>query len=165
MANEAYKDWYEQGLQAMKSATEQSKANPSDMSDVISSPELKEIMTAGSKAMTQHAQNIAQLLERAGGTSNGMPNVIMEGLRAGSKQMIQAAKDPAVRDASIIAASQLTIHYFIAAYGTLASTAKHLGLEEDAKMLKEMADQMKAGDERFTEIAKSSVNQQAQSAA
>ncbi len=165
MANEAYKEWYEQGLQAMKSATEQSKGNPGEMSDVISSPELKAIMTAGSEAMTQHAQNIAQLLERSGGTSSEIPNVIMEGLRAGSKQIIQAAKDPAVRDASIIAASQLTIHYFIAAYGTLASTAKHLGLEDDAKMLKQMADQMKAGDERFTEIAKSSVNKQAQSAA
>ena len=162
MANEAYKEWYEQGLQAMRSATEQSKTNPDDMSDAISSPELKEIMTTGSKAMTQHAQNIAQLLERSGGTSSDMPNVIMEGLRAGSKQMIQAAKDSAVRDASIIAASQLTIHYFIAAYGTLASTAKHLGLEDDAKLLKQMADQMKAGDERFTEIAKSSVNKQAQ---
>ena len=93
-----------------------------------------------------------------------MPNVMMEGLRAGSGQMIQAAKDPAVRDASIIAASQLTIHYFIAAYGTLASTAKHLGLDDDAKTLKQMADDMKAGDERFNEVAKSSVNKQAQSA-
>ena len=164
MAKEAYREWYEQGLQAMKAATEQSKGRPGGTSDVISAPELKEIMAAGSNAMTQHAQNIAQLLERSGGTSSGMPNVIMEGLLAGSKQMIQAAKDPAVRDASIIAASQLTIHYFIAAYGTLASTAKHLGLEEDAKMLKQMADQMKAGDERFTELA-SSVNKQAQSAA
>ena len=164
MANEAYKDWYEQGLQAMKSASEQGKGDPSETTEMISSPELKELMMSSSKVLTQHAQNIAQLLEKSGGTSSGMPNVMMEGLRAGSGQMIQAAKDPAVRDASIIAASQLTIHYFIAAYGTLASTAKHLGLDDDAKTLKQMADDMKAGDERFNEVAKSSVNKQAQSA-
>ena len=164
MANEAYKDWYVLGLQAMRSATEHGKGDPSNTSNSVSSPELKELLVGSSGVLTQHAQNIAQLLEKAGGSASSVPNVIMEGLRAGSGQMIEAAKDPEVRDASIIAASQLTVHYFIASYGTLASTAKHLGLEEDAEMLKQMSDEMKVGDERLIAIAKGSVNKQAQAA-
>lgn len=162
MANEAYKDWYVLGLQAMKSATEQGQGDPSNTSNSVSSPELKQLLVGSSQVLTHHAQKIAQLLQKAGGSSSSVPNVIMEGLRAGSGQMIEAAKDPAVRDASIIAASQLTVHYFIAAYGTLASTAKHLGLDDDARMLKEMTDEMKVGDEQLIEVAKGSVNKQAQ---
>ena len=165
MANDAYKNWYVQGLQALKSATEQGKGDPGETSNAISSPQLKEIMAGSSKVLMQHAQTLDRLLTKAGGTAGGTPNAIMEGIRAGSGHMIQAAKDPAVRDASIIAASQITVHYYIAAYGTLASTAKHLGLDEDAKMLKQMTDEMKVGDERLTDLAKSTVNPQAQSAA
>ena len=161
MANEAYKDWYVLGLQAVKSAIEAGKGDPSNTSNSISSPELKELLVGSSAVLTDHAQKIVHLLGKAGGASSSTPNVIMEGLRAGSGHMIQAASDPAVRDASIIAASQITAHYFIAAYGTLASTAKHLGLDEDAKMLKRMTDEMKVGDERLTEIGKSSVDKKA----
>ena len=161
MANDAYKDWYVQGLQALSSAIGQDKGDPAETSNAISAPELKEIMTGSTKVMAQHAQTLGQLLERAGGTAGDTPNVIMQGIRAGSGHMIQAAKDPAVRDASIIAASQVAVHYYIAAYGTLASTAKFLGLEEDAKALKQLTDEMKTGDERLTEVAKSIVNKKA----
>ena len=164
MANEAYKDWYVQGLQAMKSATQEGMSDPSNTANSVQSSELKTLLTQSSEILHKHAQNIAQLLEKSGGTSGSIPNVIMEGIRTGSGHMIQAAKDPDVRDASIIAASQITVHYFIAACGTLASTAKHLGLDEDAATLKQMSDEMKAGDERLIDIAKSSVNKQAQSA-
>ena len=165
MANEAYKDWYVQGLQALKSATEQDGEGPNEIVTMIQSPDLKEIMASSSKVLGQHAQKLTQLLQKAGGKSDGMDNVIMDGIRAGAGQMIQAAKDPAVRDASIVAASQITIHYFIAAYGTLASTARHLGLDDDAKVLKQMSDEMKDGDERLSDIAKGGVNKQAQAAA
>ena len=164
MSNQAYKDWYVQGLRALKSATEQDKSDPSEAVKSISSPDLKEIMTGSLNVLTKHAENIDQLLKKAGGSADSMRNVIMEGLRAGSAEMIQAAKDPAVRDASIIAASQLTIHYYIAAYGTLAYTANNLRLDEDAKILKQMTDEMKIGDERLVEVAKGSVNKTAQAA-
>ena len=165
MANDIYKEWYVQGLQALKSAADQGKGDTSETSGMITSPELKEMMAASTKYLSQHADNIAQLLKKAGGDTSGMKNVIMEGIRAGAGQMTGAAKDPAVRDASIVAASQIAIHYYIAAYGTLASTAKHLGLTEDARMFKQMTDEMKDGDKRFTELAESMINKQAQAAA
>ena len=164
MANDAYKDFYVQGLQALKSASDQGKGDTSATSDAITSPELKELMNASTKVMARQAEEIAQLIQKHGGDAGGMKNPFMEGIRAGASHMIQSAKDPAVRDASITAASQLAIHYYIAAYGTLASTAKHLGLDEDAKAFKRMTDEMKTGDERFTALAEGTVNKQAQSA-
>lgn len=165
MANGAYKDWYVQGLQALMSAVEQDGDDPSRVAGTVQSPDLKEVMAGGAKVLKTHAQSLTQLLQKAGGTPGGTPNVIMEGIRAGAGQMIEAAKDPAVRDASVIAASQIAIHYFIAAYGTLASTARHLGLDEDAKILKQMVEEMKTGDERLVAVAKGSVNERAQAAA
>ena len=163
MAAEAYKDFYVQGLQALKSASDQGKGDTGDTAGSITSPELKEVMSASSKILAQHADKIAQLLQKAGGDPSGMKNVIMEGIRAGAGQIIGAAKDPDIRDASVITASQIAVHYYIAAYGSLASTAKHLGLDEDARTFSRMTDEMKAGDKRLTEIAEGRANQQAAS--
>lgn len=45
---------------------------------------------------------------------------------------IGSASDPDVLDAAVIATRQVGLHYYIAAYGTLAATAKHLGRGEEA---------------------------------
>ena len=75
--------------------------------------------------------------------------------------MLQPAQYAGVREASVVAAAQIATHYFIAAYGTLASNAKHLGLDQDAGTLKGMADEMKAADARMTEIAEDMANRRA----
>ncbi len=163
MAAEAYKDFYVQGLQALKSASDQGKGDTGDTAGSITSPELKEVMSASSKILAQHADKIAQLLQKAGGDPSGIKNVIMEGIRAGAGQIIGAAKDSDIRDASVITASQIAIHYYIAAYGSLASTAKHLGLDDDAQTFSQMTEEMKTGDKRFTELAEGKANKQAAS--
>lgn len=163
MAAEAYKDFYAQGLQALKSASDLGREDAGNTASSITSPELKEAMAESSRFLSQHADRIAHLLQKAGGSPSGMRNVIMEGIRAGAGQIIEAAKDPEIKDASIITASQIAIHYYIAAYGTLASTAKHLGLNEDARTFSHMVDEMKAGDKRLTEIAEGMANRQAAS--
>ena len=66
-----------------------------------------------------------------------------------------------MRDASVIAAAQIALHYYIAAYGTLASNAKHLGKEEDARVLKQLTDESKQQDEKFTQLAQSFINKRA----
>lgn len=165
MANDAFKDWYVQGLQALKSAGDQGKEAASDTAKAVTAPELKQMVETGSKMADEHAATIASLLQKAGGNAGGMPNKIMEGIRAGNRQVVEAAKDPAVRDASVVAAAQIALHYYIAAYGTLASTAKHLGLNDDAQQLKKLTDDSKAHDERMTALAEQMANQRATSMA
>ena len=161
MANEAFKDWYVQGLQALKSAGDQGKEAATASLKAVTAPELKQLVEAGSKMDEQHAQVVAGLLQKAGGNAGGMPNKIMEGIRSGNRQVVEAAKDAQVRDASVIAAAQIAMHYYVAAYGTLASSAKHLGLNDDAKALKTLTDETKAQDERFTQLAEQMANKRA----
>lgn len=161
MAKDAYKDWYVQGLQALKSAGDQGKEAAADALKSVTAPEVRQLVEGGSKMDEQNAERIASLLKKAGGDANGMPNTIMEGIRAGNRQVVEAAKDSEVRDASIIAAGQIAMHYYIAAFGTLAASAKHLGMNDDAQTLKQMTDAVKVQDERFTDVAERMANKRA----
>ena len=161
MANEAFKAWYVQGLQAVKTAADRGHAASSDAQAQGAPPEIKDILGGGAAVFGRHAEALKQLLQKAGASPGSMPNAFMDGIQAGSQQMIQAAQDAGVREASVVAAAQIATHYFIAAYGTLASNAKHLGLDQDAGTLKGMADEMKAADARMTEIAEDMANRRA----
>ncbi len=161
MADDAYKQWYVQGLQALKTAGDHGKEAASDTLKVITAPELKQLVETGSKMAEQQASKITDLLRKAGGNPGGMPNKIEEGIRLGNREVVGAAKDPAVRDASVIAAAQIALHYYIASYGTLAASAKHLGLGDDAQTFKQMSDEIKAQDERFTHLAETMTNKRA----
>ncbi len=67
-------------------------------------------------------------------------------------------QDPDLRDAGLIASAQRVEHYEIAVYGTLATSAKHLGLDEDERVLQAILDEEKRTDEKLTGLAKQVVN-------
>lgn len=161
MAEQDYEQWYIQGLQALKSADEQGKEAAKAATKDLSDPELRKIAEEGSATAARHAETITRLLHEAGGQLSNKPNKIMEGIRAGTIDVMAAANDPAVKDASGVASAQISLHYYIAAYGTLAATAKHLGREKEAAELKRMTDEMKAFDERYTKAGEARANKQA----
>ena len=161
MAETAYSEWYVTGLQAIKSADEQGKEAARAATKDLSDPELRKIAEEGASAAERHSDTISRLLKDAGGQPTSIPNKIMEGIRAGTIQAMDAAKDPEVKDASGVASAQISIHYYIAAYGTLASTAKHLGRDQDAAELKRMTDEMMAFDKRYTEVSEARTNKRA----
>ena len=63
-----------------------------------------------------------------------------------------------LRDAGIIASAQRVEHYEIAVYGSLATWAKQLGLEEDLQALLAILEEEKRTDERLSRLAKRVVN-------
>jgi len=69
----------------------------------------------------------------------------------------------ALRDAGLIASAQRIKHYEIAVYGTLATWAKQLGLNEDLAELRAILDQGKAADDELSALAKRYVNPSAAS--
>ena len=154
MSKQAYEKWYVEGLQALKSAGQQGHEAAGATLKAVKAPEVKTIVEEDTAMAERHAKTIDELLRKSGGSAEGKPNKIMEGIRAGNKQVVEAANDDEVRDASVIAAAQIALHYYVAAYGTLAATAKHLGKEEDARMLKEMTDESKRQDEKFSHVSK-----------
>jgi ferritin-like metal-binding protein YciE len=74
-------------------------------------------------------------------------------------------QEPALRDAGLIASAQRVEHYEIAIYGTLATWAKQLGLQQDLQTLHEILDQEKQADTKLTDLAKANVNPTAMAAA
>ncbi len=161
MSKQAYETWYVQGLQALKSAGKQGHEAAGDSLKAVKAPEVKRIVEEDTAMAERHAKTIDQLLRKTGDAGGEVPNKIMEGIRAGNRQVVEAANDDEVRDASVIAAAQIALHYHVAAYGTLATTAKHLGKEDDARMLKEMTDEAKRQDEKFSKLAKELVDKRA----
>ena len=81
----------------------------------------------------------------------------------GAEIMKEYKGSPAL-DAGLLAAAQAVEHYEISRYGTLIAWAEELGLEDAVSLLQETLEEEKTTDETLTDIAKSAVNQQAESA-
>jgi ferritin-like metal-binding protein YciE len=81
----------------------------------------------------------------------------------GAEIMEEYKGSPAL-DAGLLAAAQAVEHYEISRYGTLKAWAEELGLDDAAELLRETLEEEEATDEALTEIAKSAINQQAETA-
>ncbi|ARP95992.1 YciE/YciF ferroxidase family protein [Bordetella genomosp. 13] len=69
--------------------------------------------------------------------------------------------DPDLRDAGLIASAQRVEHYEIAVYGTMATWAEQLGLDDDMQTLPAILDEEKRTDQRLSELAKRAINPEA----
>jgi ferritin-like metal-binding protein YciE len=77
----------------------------------------------------------------------------MEGLLKEGSELIEKEEPGPALDAALIGAAQKVEHYEIAAYGTLATYAKMLEMEEALGLLTETLAEEKETDEKLTEIA------------
>ncbi len=84
----------------------------------------------------------------------------MEGIIEESEELIGELEGP-VNDAALVASAQKVEHYEIAAYGTLETYARTLGLGSTADLLRETLDEEKATDKKLTQLAEAQLNQQA----
>ncbi len=164
MSNENLKQFYMQGLQALKVAGQRGHEAASETLGAVTSPELKQLVQQDTEMTQRHAKQLDELLQKAGGQAGPMENPIIEGIQAGAKHIRGAAKDDMTRDAGIVDSAQIALHYYIAAYGSLAAHAKTLGMSDAAGVLKGMADECKQQDQKFTELAERAVNPQSKAA-
>jgi ferritin-like metal-binding protein YciE len=86
----------------------------------------------------------------------------MEGLVEEGEDLMGEDADPDVMDAAMIASAQRIEHYEIAAYGTLRTYARQLGLTEHAKLLQTTLDEEGETDKLLTRIAEGRVNRDAE---
>ena len=92
---------------------------------------------------------------------HGMMGLVEEG-----KEVIEekSKSTPEAIDAALIAAAQKVEHYEITAYGTLATFAETLGLDDVASLLKETLNEEETADQKLSDLAEGSINAQAASA-
>lgn len=164
MANTDYEKSYVHGLQALVSAASASAKSASGYGDAVTSPELKAMLKDGGQIARQQAETIEAILRKAGGQPSGKPDRVIEGIIEAGKAFVGEASDPHVRDAAVVATVQIGLHYYIAAYGTLASTAKHLGRQDEMQTITSMNQHLKQKDEDYTKLVETTVNKQASAA-
>jgi ferritin-like metal-binding protein YciE len=82
----------------------------------------------------------------------------MQAIVREAEKWARLVQDPDLRDAGLIASAQRVEHYEIAVYGTLATWAKQLGLDEDERTLHAILEEEKRTDERLTGLAKWIIN-------
>lgn len=157
---QAFKNWYISGLQALVSANEIGEGTTEKLKRYITSEHVLNAIEQGSQATKEQANILKDLLNQAGGSPESIHNEIMMGIDKVSDQIAQS-EDKDVRDAGVITSAQLALHYYMAAYGGLASTAKHLGFNSQAETLSGLVQEVKDADEKYTRMAEENINQKA----
>jgi ferritin-like metal-binding protein YciE len=115
------------------------------MANAAANPELRDAFLAHLQETQGHVQRLESVFEACGETPKRETCKGMEGL---------------IKDAGLISSAQRLEHYEIAAYGTLATWASMVGLEDDVKALLEASlSEEKHADEKLTQIAETSVNE------
>ncbi|MEE4337428.1 ferritin-like domain-containing protein [Erythrobacter sp.] len=158
------KDLYIDQLQDIYSADKQSLEATKKLRECATSETLKDALDAGTDGIKQGIEKVRGIIKTHDADPTDEFCKGMEGLvKEAHAHAIDAdnIKDEDVRDASIIAQYQRMTHYGIAGYGTAASFARRLGLEDDAKILRDCLENTYGGDRTMTDIASGEVNRQA----
>lgn len=111
------------------------------------------MMKDGRQEGEQQLDGLRALLAKAGEHQTPVANGVFAVLTADGNERVAASSHAALRDAAIMESLQLNLHYYIAAYGTLATLATRLGFEDDARNISGMRDHMIAKDGEYTELA------------
>ena len=153
MAEQNLKMLVAQGLQALRAGGEVAKMATGEIQNDASHPELKSALEQGNRTAEQWAQRIERALKEAG-SAEDVGNPVLEAHYKVSQTIRQKAPDAESRDLGIIAAGQLALHYWIAAFGTLRTYASHLDLTQTEQDLHASLEEAKEADQQHTALAK-----------
>jgi ferritin-like metal-binding protein YciE len=166
MGFESLQDVFAEQLNDLRSAEEQLVEALPKMAGAASSEELRKAFEEHLAQTRGHLERIEDLLATSGVARTGEVCDGMKGLIKEGSKVVEASGDPMAKDAALIAAAQRVEHYEIAAYGTAATLANNLDLDEAADVLGQTLDEEETADKLLTKIAtggvfRSGVNQQA----
>jgi ferritin-like metal-binding protein YciE len=106
-------------------------------------------------------ERLEQVFEAIDAKPQGKQCPAILGIIEEGQEIMKEYKGSAALDAGLLAAAQAVEHYEICRYGTLATWADELGLEDAADLLKETLAEEEATDKALTKLAKDVVNQEA----
>jgi ferritin-like metal-binding protein YciE len=110
----------------------------------------------------EQVTRLEKICQALGVTPKGKKCVAMEGLIEEGKELLEEDAAERVLDAGLIAAAQKVEHYEIAAYGTVRTWAEQLGMDDAVELLQQTLDEEKQTDDKLTELAKSTINEEAE---
>ena len=159
MNNENLKQLVVQGLAAMKAGSDVAAKATDEINNDASHPALKQALEQGNRTSKEWASRIDRAVQQAGGGGTQQDNPILEAHYEVSRKIRQQATDATSRDLGIVASGQLALHYWIAAFGTMASYTKQFGMDDVARDMKSCVDEAKQADEQQTQIAEQLLSQ------
>jgi ferritin-like metal-binding protein YciE len=110
----------------------------------------------------EHVVRLEKVFELLGHKPQAKKCDAMAGITEEGASVIEDTdKGTSTRDVALILAGQKAEHYEIATYGGLAQIAKTLGHKDVAKILETTLQEEKKTDQTLTQLAESSVNQDA----
>ncbi|SER22832.1 Ferritin-like metal-binding protein YciE [Faunimonas pinastri] len=136
----------------------------SKMSKSTKTAEVKEAFEKHRDETEGHIERLEKVFEIIGKPSRAKPCEAMQGLMEEAKEVMDEFKGAPALDAGLVATAQAVEHYEIARYGTLKTWAGQLGYKDAVKLLEETLAEEKKTDELLTQLAESSVNQEAEAA-
>ena len=154
MPKEQLRHLTHQGLQAVQAACKMGQEATKKVEGMVTSPELKQHLQKGNEYSRQWTERLSKVQQATHGTNQEGDNPIIRAHQEVAQRISEHAKDPVERDLGLIASGQLALHYYIAAFGTLASYVEAMGESEAASLLKQCGDEAKQGDEGYTKLAK-----------
>ena len=133
------------------------------MQKAATSQELKDAIEEHTSQTEEHVNRLERVFEILGKKAQAKKCDGMEGLiKEGHSVVEETEKGSMTRDAGIIMSAQKVEHYEISSYGTLASLATTMGLNEVAEILKETLEEEKETDENLSSIAENNINLEAE---
>lgn len=154
MANDNLRQLVTNGLAAMKAGSDVAARATDEISSDATHPSLKAALEQGNTTSHQWAERISRAVQQAGGGDGAaQDNPVLEAHYEVSRRIRGQASDDTARDLGIIASGQLALHYWIAAFGTIANYANKLGMDDIGRDMKQSADEAKQADEEHTALA------------
>jgi ferritin-like metal-binding protein YciE len=153
MGFESLQDVFAEQLNDLRSAEEQLVEALPKLAGAADSEELRQAFNEHLAQTRGHLERIDDVIATSGVAKTGEVCAGMKGLIEEGSKVVQASGDPIAKDAALIAAAQRVEHYEIAAYGTAATLANQLDLDDAADVLGQTLDEEENADKLLTKIA------------
>lgn len=133
------------------------------MNKAATTEELKTAIDEHLAQTEEHVSRLERVFEMMGKKAQAKKCDAMEGLVKEGESVVEETEDGSMtRDVGIIVSAQKVEHYEIAAYGSLVTLAKTMGLDEVADVLEQTLEEEKQTDQNLTEIAEANINWEAE---
>jgi ferritin-like metal-binding protein YciE len=152
------RDLYIAELQEIRSVEEQLVGALPTMADVAGHPELKQGIQTHLEETRVQQSRVEEILRRHNAEPREHVDQAMQAMLQEAEKWANMVQDRDLRDVGIIASAQRVEHYEIAVYGSLATWAKQLGLDDDLQALLAILEEEKRTDERLSRLAKRMIN-------
>jgi len=146
-------DLFVHGLQDLYSAEQQLVEALPQMISAASADELRTALQEHLEQTRGHVSRLEDLLPLVGAAGAAEKCEGMEGLLREGQKVISGQGDPMVKDAALIEAAQKVEHYEIAGYGTAATLADILDLDDAQDILGQILEEEETADKLLTKIA------------